>query len=669
MAGLWLFPLRRSRGLSIPTFALAAFVLLVSPATAQDPGPNEGTGVNLEDNPFAGFETHILSNGLKLWYQRLPDDPDIYVNVIVPYGRDSDFRGKEQIAHFLEHMLFSDHMGRTEDEIKREIKDRGGSYNGATSVDWTYYYATIDKQHGFFALDWIYRIVSPHEMDPEVVERQRKPVAVEIRAQPREFFDWIWAYVIDPPWLRMKGFWEREFGMETRLYRWYDPYTSLNSIGPEDLRQFYDTYYVPSRMTLVVVGDMDRDSVLAQVEATFGTLPTRPEPQVAGELSDPGRYRRSVIWDFRPNVLYDTRFKVYDLTPDKHLQMMFIQELLSYRLNQRLRSGDRKAVYGVSVYITTRGPASYLRIYAQIDEDEFDFAQGVIEEELEFFRNGSLPAEEFERVRGALVTRLIRESREPAVLGRMAAYRFYNPDLHRDYPNLAGFFETVSQADLAEFAQDLFAPERRVHRVVRRQPISQGLAALLAIAVVALTVYLAKRLITRPIEMPRIRYVARFRRHLLARVVGASVIAVVIAVLYRFAFQGIYLFHGYAVAPIDSYIVQYAFFCLCVVAGMMGIIACLASIPHKLLVFDDHFLVKYRAYRSRRISFSDVKALSTQRFAGFLRKGGPLGFRPLTLALFGPGVLLETTTGRGYFFRVRDAKELISTVEGLRERT
>ena len=56
----------------------------------------------------------------------------------------------------------------------------------------------------------------------------------------------------------------------------------------------------------------------------------------------------------------------------------------------------------------------------------------------------------------------------------------------------------------------------------------------------------------------------------------------------------------------------------------------------KVLVFDDHILVKYRAYRSLRISFSEVKALSTHRFAGFLRKGGPLGFRPLTLALFGP---------------------------------
>ncbi len=621
------------------------------------------------DNPFAGFETHFLSNGLKVWYQRMPDEPDVYVSVIVPYGRDSDFHGKEQVAHFLEHMLFSDHLGRTEEEIRREIEDRGGSYNGITSSDRTYYFATIDKEHGSFALDWLYRIVSPHEMDPEVVETQRQPVAVEARARPRELFDWIGAYVIDPPWLRMKGFWEREFGMETRLYRWYDPYTSLYSIGREDLKEFYDTYYVPSRMTLIVVGDMERDSVFAQAEATFGTLPVRPEPGRQYEISDPGRYRQSITWDFRANVLYDTRFKVYDLTPEKHLRLIVMQEILGERLGQRLRFGERKAVYGVSVFLTLRGPAAYLRIYAQINEGEFDFAEGVIEEELDFLRNATLPSDEFERVRQTVVARLSRQAREPSVLGGMANGRFYNPDLHRDYPDLVGFFQSVSQEEVAEVAQGLFVPERRVHRVVRRQPLSQGMFAVVVIAVLAVTIGLGQRVLTRRIEMPRIRYLARFKRHLLARVVGASLTAIVIAVLYRFALQSIYLFYGSMVAAIDSYVVQYAFIWLCVAAGIYGIIARLASMPHKLLVFDDHLLVKYRSYRSRRIEFADVKAISTQRLGGFLKKGGPRRFAPLTLALVRPGVLLELASGRGYFFRVRDVDELIATVNGLRGAT
>ena len=269
-------------------------------------------------------------------------------------------------------MLFGDHDGRTEEEIKGEIKNRGGRRNGITYSDHVSYYATISKEHGLLALDWIYRIVQPHAMEPEVVDRGRQPVALEIGVRPRELFDWIGAYVIDPPWLRVKGFWEREFNYETRKYRWYDRYATLQSITPEDLRAFYETYYVPSRMTLVVVDDLDRDTVLAQAEATFGTLPTGPEPEVVFDVVDPDRQHRSFSWAFQSSVLYNSRFKIYDLTSEQHLRMIFIQQMLQYRLNQRLRYGERKAVYGISVFIGLRGPTAYLQISARINDDGWE---------------------------------------------------------------------------------------------------------------------------------------------------------------------------------------------------------------------------------------------------------------------------------------------------------
>ena len=175
-------------------------------------------------------------------------------------------------------MLFSDHLGKTEEAIKREIEDRGGRRNGVTSADHTYYYVHIDKQHGMFALDWLYRIVSPHEMAPEVVERGREPVALENGIRRRELFDYVWAYYLDPLWLRLPSFWKSEFGVSSRQDRAFDPHASLYSITPEDLRSFYDTYYVPSRMTLVVVGDLDPSAVLEQASSTFGTLAEGPDP-------------------------------------------------------------------------------------------------------------------------------------------------------------------------------------------------------------------------------------------------------------------------------------------------------------------------------------------------------------------------------------------------------
>lgn len=60
------------------------------------------------------------------------------MGVSVPYGWDLDPEGKGELAHFTEHMLFSDHRGRTEEEIKDEIELRGGERNAFTTPDRTF---------------------------------------------------------------------------------------------------------------------------------------------------------------------------------------------------------------------------------------------------------------------------------------------------------------------------------------------------------------------------------------------------------------------------------------------------------------------------------------------------------------------------------------------------
>ena len=188
-------------------------------------------------NPFSGFETHYLSNRLRVWFKRLPDAPNVSISVGVPYGWDADPRGKEELAHLTEHILFSDHDGRTEQEITEAIDGIGGRRNGFTTPDHTWYYVTVSKEHGTFALEWLSRVISPHSMDADVVERNRQPVALEINAQPREFFENVWA-LLNPSWLLPRDFWRREFRMETRGGRRYDRWASLQRITPEDLTDF-----------------------------------------------------------------------------------------------------------------------------------------------------------------------------------------------------------------------------------------------------------------------------------------------------------------------------------------------------------------------------------------------------------------------------------------------
>ena len=141
---------------------LLAFVLLGLPV------PVSSVQDVSDDNPFSAFETHFLSNGMKVWFKNMPDAPNVAVSIVVPVGQDQDPMGMEEMAHFLEHMQFSDHMGRTTEEIKKEVDDRGGEWNGFTATDRTFYFVHVGQEHWEFALDWMYHLISPHAMESDV---------------------------------------------------------------------------------------------------------------------------------------------------------------------------------------------------------------------------------------------------------------------------------------------------------------------------------------------------------------------------------------------------------------------------------------------------------------------------------------------------------------------
>jgi len=609
-------------------------------------------------DPFADFRHALLSNGLRVWMRELPGAADVSVGLVVPYGSDQDAVGREETAHFVEHMLFSDHRGVSEERIKDEVESRGGSRNGFTAADHTFYYVTTPAEHGLFGLEWLARVVEPHAMDSAVVERNRLPVALEIGARPRELPERIGAW-LTPRWVRRPDFWRREFGLDTRSGRDYDRWASLQAITPDDLRAYYDRYYAPGRMTLVVVGDEPSDSVLALAERTFGTLPRRPPPPSYGAPTDPGRPDRTVSWTVRPNVRYQRIFKVYDLDEARHVRLLFLARYLDRRLTARLRFGETKAVYGVGANVVQRGPAAYLTLDAPVDPDRFDYARGVLDEELELLRDGATPTDRFAQDRDAVVERTISESREPQDLVLWAYRAFYSPEVHESFPDLPARFAAIGIAELADEVRALTDPAREVESVIRPHPLPQALLAAAALALALLTMRLARRLLVTPARMPSIRYVARLRATppiwailgTAYAAVGGAVAVVVAGVAARAAYAW--------VVPVDVYGLHLAMWGVAIIGSVLLVAGFLAIPPRKLLVFADHVRVKHIAYRSRILPPDRIRRARLVRFVDLVRAPPPWRTLPMTLGITRPAVHLEPRKGMGYLIRVRDPAELL----------
>ena len=613
-------------------------------------------------NPFSGFQTHFLSNGVKVWFKRLEGAPDVAVSVGVPVGRDADPPGKAHLAHFLEHMLFTDHKGLTEQEILQSIWNLGGRGRGLSHADRTWYSAVIGREHGFFAIEWLADIMSPHEMEPSVVDRNRGPLIVELGARPPDLLDRLVA-LLTPETLLPSRFWEREFGLEVTLRDPWDLWLSLQRITSDDLHEFYDRYYAPGLFTVTIVGDLDRTQALATAERTFGSIPPREVNRWPATLRDPRRTRTEYRWHLGPAHRYVAMQKLFNPSADEFLTSIFIRDFLYHRINQRIRRGERKAVYTVDVALLTRGPAAMLNVRANIHPDEYTLAREAIEDEIESLRTGTLEAAEFERVRTLLVERLRARNQTSESLVGWTNTLLVDPDVFTDFPDVIGFFEALTQEQVASFAETLFDPSRRILEVTRASPVGLPALAALSLALFGIILGLARWEPGRAIRRADIRYIARLRIPL-ALSAGYTVALAAASMIALVAGRTAFVWAADRwLYTTDSLALHTAVQATVAIVVLVGLCRILASIPYEVLVAKDHLRLRSRTWRSRILDADDIAEISTRDFHGVWLSPRAMRTVPLAFGLQRQGIFLRPKRGRSYFFRTRNTDEFAEVLQ------
>ncbi len=380
-------------------------------------------------------------------------------------------------------------------------------------------------------------------------------------------------------------------------------------------------------------------------------------------LTDPGRGRVTNTWTFRPNVRYQRDFKVFEPDTRDELHLLFMQDMLGRRLNQRLRYGERKAVYGIGVSRYKRGPATRFRISGSINEDEYDFAVGVIEEELEAMRSAGHSIEEFEADRTAIIERLRSQNRTAEDLNFLSYRNFYDPAIHRDFPDLIGFYEGVTQEDLASYASSVFVPERSLLSITHIHPLGQGTFAVLWVVLVWLTFRVVAWALTTPIDMRELTYMARFKVPFPLAVVRVAVWLLLGVILFRLLFFGLSWADRLWLESFSSPWTELGGLAVVVCGSLALAVLYLARLPRKILIFPDHLRVKFLSYRSRSLKPEDVEEISVKRFPVVWLGKDAFGTSLLSFGLVRPGILLRPKNGRSYFFRSRKTDELREVLE------
>lgn len=227
-----------------------------------------------------------LDNGLKLLVQEDHRAPVVVSQVWYRVGSSYEPVGLTGISHLLEHMMFRGTPTVGPGEFSRLIAANGGSDNAFTGRDYTAYFQKLAKDR----LEVSFRLEADRMrhllLAEEVVAKELQVVIEERRLRTDDA----------PESLAYEQFNASAF--LTSPYRqpiigWLGDLKGLNAA---DLRNWYQQWYAPNNATLVVVGDVDPEQVLALAKTHFGPLPARDlaKPQLTAEPAQLGE-RRLVI--------------------------------------------------------------------------------------------------------------------------------------------------------------------------------------------------------------------------------------------------------------------------------------------------------------------------------------------------------------------------------------
>jgi len=217
-----------------------------------------------------------LDNGFT-YYLRSNDRPgkSVTLRLVVKAGSANESEPGQGYAHFLEHVVFEGTEAYTAESLNSTIRSLGAELgpdtNAYVSYDQTVFELTVaadPRENISTALHVFSQMAHAATIDPEGVVAERGVVLDELRFRVSDSYGYVGSEF------------DRIYTQGTAYEgRWPGgTFESVEATTAADLRAFYETWYVPSNMAIVAVGDVPLDELQALVEEHFGPIPAGDAP-------------------------------------------------------------------------------------------------------------------------------------------------------------------------------------------------------------------------------------------------------------------------------------------------------------------------------------------------------------------------------------------------------
>ena len=202
-----------------------------------------------------------LPSGLRVIFQEDRSQPSVVVTAVYDAGGSSDPRGKEGLAHVIEHLWFrAQHDGAL--PVKERITDLGGVFNAFTSSEETVFITHAPAD----ALIPLLRLEALRMMDP-MAGVTEEALGVERQVVRNEL---MWRKETHVFMRQLDVIEQMLFPPDHAFHRSIiGSHQTLSGITLEDARRFTKKHYRPAKVTIVVAGNFDRSKAAQFLAKAF----------------------------------------------------------------------------------------------------------------------------------------------------------------------------------------------------------------------------------------------------------------------------------------------------------------------------------------------------------------------------------------------------------------
>ncbi len=341
--------------------------------------------------PRMDYSITTLPNGLTVVFSEDHSTPIVHADLWYHVGSKDERPGRTGFAHLFEHMMFKGSKNVEAEGHPSYISSVGGQSNAYTNEDATVFWETVPSHYLPLVLWLEADRMASLKIEEKAFKNEREVVKEERRMR-----------IENQPYGRLQEIIaDQTFAVHPYKHPVIGSMKDLDAASVDDVREFFQTYYVPNNATAVLVGDFDAKEALGLVTQYLGRVSRsdKPVPRDIPKEPPQAKEKRVTLTDEWPlPAVVVAHHITFDGNPDSY-PLHIASKILSDGQSSRIY---RKLVYEKGIALAAFGGGNI------VEDPNLFFAVAIVQ-----------PGHTTEEAANALITELDKLRNEPVTSGEL----------------------------------------------------------------------------------------------------------------------------------------------------------------------------------------------------------------------------------------------------------